>query len=97
MSKKEKSFEELLDEQYGAPGTATRDAFEQQARWFTISEMIREARKSENLTLEQLGKKIGTSKTYLSKVENGKSDMMLSTLYRIIEDGCGKKLVIYIE
>jgi DNA-binding XRE family transcriptional regulator len=85
-----KNFDELLDMKYGKFGTKRRDDFEEQAQYFVISEMLKEARKDANMTQEQLADKIGTKKSYISQIENGHYDMNLSTLYRIFEFGLGK-------
>jgi DNA-binding XRE family transcriptional regulator len=97
MNKKEaiknaKNFDEVLDVQYGKIGTKKRDEFELKAQYFVISEMLKEARREANLTQQQLAEKVGTKKSYISRLENGKCDIQLSTLYRIFEDGLGKKI-----
>jgi DNA-binding XRE family transcriptional regulator len=89
-----KNFDELLDIKYGKIGTEKRDEFEEKAQYFVISEMLKEARKEANLTQEQLAEKIGTKKSYISRLENGKCDIQLSTLYRIFEFGLGKRVNI---
>jgi len=92
-----KNFDELLDIQYGKIGTKKRDAFEEQAQYFVISEMLKEARRDANLTQEQLAEKIGTKKSYISRLENGNCDIQLSTLYRIFEDGLGRRISLLIS
>ena len=87
-----KTFDELLDIKYGKIGAEKRDAFEEKAQYFVISEMLKEARKEANMTQEQLAEKIGTKKSYISRLENGKCDIQLSTLYRIFEFGLGKRV-----
>jgi HTH-type transcriptional regulator / antitoxin HipB len=96
-SKKDKilnssSFDELLNAKYGNVGTEARDVFEEKAQYFVISEMLKEARKEANMTQEQLAEKVGTKKSYISRLENGKCDIQLSTLYRIFEFGLGKRV-----
>ena len=102
MSKDEKirnakKFNELLDVEYGTIGTEKRDAFEEKAQYFVISEMLKEARKESKMTQEQLAQKVGTKKSYISRLENGKCDIQLSTLYRIFEYGLGKKINLVFE
>ena len=97
MPKKEqiknaRSFDELLDVKYGKAGSKGRDKFEKKAQYFVISEMLKEARKEAKLTQEQLAEKVGTKKSYISRIENGQCDIQLSTLYRIFESGLGKKV-----
>lgn len=90
--KNTKNFDELLDLKYGKVGTETRDGFEERAQYFVISEVLKEARKEAKMTQEQLAEKIGTKKSYISRIENGKCDIQLSTLYRIFEFGLGKRV-----
>ncbi|MDP2188097.1 MAG: helix-turn-helix transcriptional regulator [Sphingobacteriaceae bacterium] len=90
--KNAKSFDELLELKYGKVGTESRDDFEEKAQYFVISEVLKAARKEANLTQEQLAEKVGTKKSYISRLENGKCDIQLSTLYRIFEFGLGKKV-----
>jgi HTH-type transcriptional regulator/antitoxin HipB len=87
-----KNFDELLDVQYGKIGSKERDEFEARAQYFVISETLKDARKEANLTQEQLAIKVGTKKSYISRLENGKCDIQLSTLYRIFEDGLGRRV-----
>ncbi len=89
---KSKTFDELLDIQYGKIGTNKRDQYEEKAQYFVISEMLKEARKEANLTQKELANKIGTKKSYISRLENGNCDIQLSTLYRIFETGLGRKV-----
>ena len=84
-----KNFDELLDIEYGQIGTEKRDNFEEKAQYFVISEMLKEARCEAKMTQEQLANKVGTKKSYISHLENGKCHIQLSTLYRIFESGLG--------
>lgn len=91
-----KTFDELLDIKYGKIGSEKRNIFEEKAQYFVISEMLKEARKEANMTQEQLAEKVGTKKSYISRLENGKCDIQLSTLYRIFEFGLGKRVNLLI-
>ncbi|MCL2761191.1 MAG: helix-turn-helix transcriptional regulator [Desulfuromonadales bacterium] len=91
-----KNFEELLDIKYGKIGTKKRDNFEEQAQYYVISTILKEARKEARITQEQLAEKIGTKKSYISRLENGQCDIQLSTLYKIFEFGLGKKVNLLI-
>jgi DNA-binding XRE family transcriptional regulator len=91
-----KNFDELLDIKYGKIGTKNRDDIEERAQYFVISEMLKEARKEAKMTQEQLAEKVGTKKSYISRLENGKCDIQLSTLYRIFEFGLGKRINLLI-
>jgi len=91
-----RNFDELLDSKYGKIGTKNRDDFEKNAQYFIISEMLKEARKDAKMTQEELANKVGTKKSYISRLENGKCDIQISTLYRIFEFGLGKKINLLI-
>lgn len=54
--------------------------------------MIQELRKEKGLTQEELAQKCGTTKSYISRIENNASDIRLSTLMRIIREGLGGHL-----
>ncbi|TZF83995.1 helix-turn-helix transcriptional regulator [Pedobacter sp. BS3] len=94
--RKAKNFDELLDIKYGKIGTEKRDAFEEKAQYFVINEILKEARREAKMTQEQLAEKVGTKKSYISRLENGKCDIQLSTLYRIFEYGLGKRINLLI-
>jgi HTH-type transcriptional regulator/antitoxin HipB len=56
-----------------------------------------EMRKKQKMTQEQLAKKCGTTKTYISRIENDASDIRLSTLMRIIQEGLGGHLRLTVD
>ena len=86
------SFEDHLDQQYGARGTQEREQFEEGFEAFKLGVMIQELREENGMTQEQLAEKCGTTKTYISRIENNASDIRLSTLMKIIRDGFGRQL-----
>jgi HTH-type transcriptional regulator/antitoxin HipB len=86
------SFTAHLDEQYGKSGTSNREAYEEGFEAFKLGVMIQELRKEQGLTQEQLAEKCGTTKTYISRIENNASDIRLSTLMRIVREGLGGHL-----
>ncbi|MFY8107451.1 MAG: helix-turn-helix domain-containing protein [Bacteroidia bacterium] len=91
------SFSEHLDMQYGKKGTITRDTYEQEFEAFKLGVMLQELRKEQGLTQEQLAQKCGTTKTYISRIENNASDIRLSTLMRIIREGFGLHLKLSVD
>lgn len=91
------SWEDHLDEKYGKPGTPTREKYEQEFEAFKIGVLIQDARKKQHLTQEQLAAKVGTTKNYISRIENNASDIRLSTLMRIIHEGLGGHLKLSLE
>jgi len=95
--KKTTTLDEHLDSRYGKRGTEKRTEFEIKAKAYMIGELIREERRLAKLTQEQLADKIGAKKSFISRIENGQSDIQLSTLYRLIEFGLGKKIELAIR
>ncbi|MBL4862662.1 MAG: helix-turn-helix transcriptional regulator [Crocinitomicaceae bacterium] len=93
---KSKTFDQLLDEQYGSKGTLERDKFDADSLAFRLGVMLKEARKEANLTQEELAEKTGTKKSYISRIERGLSDIQISTYHKLIELGLGKHLNISI-
>ena len=91
------SFSDHLNEQYGKRGTPEREEFEEGFEAFKLGVMLQELRKEQGLTQEQLAEKCGTTKTYISRIENDASDIRLSTLMRIIRQGFGKHLKLSVE
>jgi HTH-type transcriptional regulator/antitoxin HipB len=77
------NWDDHLDNKYGKVGTPTRDKYEEEFEAFKIGVLIQEARKRKNLTQEELAQKVGTTKNYISRIENNASDIRLSTLMRI--------------
>jgi DNA-binding XRE family transcriptional regulator len=86
------SFSSHLEKEYGKRGTASREAYEQEFETFKLGVLLQELRKEKGLTQEQLADKCGTTKTYISRIENNASDIRLSTLMRIIQVGLGGHL-----
>ena len=86
------SWDDHLDEKYGKIGTPSRDKYEEEFEAFKIGVLIQETRKQRNMTQEELAVKVGTTKNYISRIENDASDIRLSTLMRIIRDGLGGQL-----
>lgn len=88
-----RTFEDLLDAEYGKVGTPERDKFDDEAQTFCLAECLKDERKKAGLTQEQLAERIGTKKSYISKLENGHADIQLSTLFRIF-NGLGKRIAV---
>ena len=86
------NFEQLIDLEHDKIGTESRNIYEAHTQMFIISEMLKEARKSAQITQEQLAEKAGTKKSYISRIENAKGNIQLSTLIRIFEIGLNKKV-----
>ena len=92
-----KTFSSHLKKRYGKSGSKKRTDFEIKAKSFAIGELIKEERKLAEMTQEQLADKIGAKKSFISRIENGKSDIQLSTLYRLLEYGLGRKISLTVK
>lgn len=86
------TFEEHLEKEYGIKNSPRRVKYEQEYEAFKLGVMLQELRKENNLTQEQLADKCGTTKNYISRIENDASDIRLSTLMRILQEGFGGQL-----
>ena len=91
------SFADHLDQQYGKRGTEERERFEEGFEAFRLGIMLQELRKEKGMTQGQLAEKCGTTKTYISRIENDASDIRLSTLMRIIREGLGGHLRLSVD
>jgi DNA-binding XRE family transcriptional regulator len=89
------TLDELLNVEYGERGTESRKQFDEETQAFCLAQTLKEERLRAGLTQEQLAEKIGTKKTYISRIENGKSDVQLNTLFRIFE-GLGRRVSLTI-
>ena len=89
------NLDELLNVEFGEVGTKSREEFDKDTEAFCLAQTLKEERLRAGLTQEQLAEKIGTKKTYISRLENGKADIQLNTLFRIFE-GLGRRVVLTI-
>lgn len=91
------SFEDHLDQEYGKKGLPTREKYEQEFEAFKLGVMLQELRKQKGMTQQELADKCGTTKNYISRIENDASDIRLSTLMRIIQEGLGAHLKLTVN
>ncbi|MBP5229370.1 MAG: helix-turn-helix transcriptional regulator [Bacteroidales bacterium] len=73
------TFNEQLDKEYGPKGTPTRDEFEAKSLAWYYAECLKDARKKAGLTQQEVADRIGKKRTYVSLIEQGKTDLQLST------------------
>ena len=85
--------EDLIAEDFGKVGTPERDAFEMECDAFIIGEQLKDERVKAGLTQEELAERIGTKKSFISRVEKGKADIQLSTLVKVFR-GLGREVRI---
>ena len=88
-------IEALITEDFGEVGTPERDQFEMECDAFIIGEQLKEERLKNGFTQEQLAKKIGTKKSFISRVERGKADIQLTTLVKLFR-GLGRQVRVMI-
>ncbi|WP_298147617.1 helix-turn-helix transcriptional regulator [Flavobacterium sp.] len=91
------TLEEFKEKNYGKRGTKERDELEAGYEAFKIGALIHDTRIELGMTQEQLAEKVGTSKSYISKIENNLKEARISTLQKIIELGFGGQLELTIR
>ena len=65
------SFDAILDEKYGKIGSPEREEFHKEAYTYCVGQIVSNARKQEKMTQSELAEKVGTNKTYISRIEKG--------------------------
>jgi HTH-type transcriptional regulator / antitoxin HipB len=91
------TLDEILDKKYGKRGAKKREKWEQDFEAFRLGVMLEEARTKLGMTQEELADKCGTNKSYISRIENNASDIRLSTLMKIIQQGLGGHLKLTLQ
>jgi toxin-antitoxin system, antitoxin component, xre family len=77
------SFDDILNNEVGPENSLEREAFEARAKAYYYAELLKEQRKQQKMTQQQLADKIGKKREYISNIERGNSDMQLSTFMQI--------------
>ena len=77
------SLNELKDKSLGKIGTPKRDQYEYELQVELLSEQIKALRKEQNLTQEQLGKRIGVQRAQISKLENNTTNVTIGTILKV--------------
>jgi hypothetical protein len=91
------TLDEILDKKYGKKGMPKREQWEQEFEAFRLGVLLEEARIKLGMTQEELAQKCGTNKSYISRIENDSSDIRLSTLMKIIQQGLGGHLKLTLQ
>ena len=91
------SLEEFKEKNYGKRGTKEREELEAGYDAFKIGALIHDTRIEMGMTQEQLAEKVGTTKSYISKIENNIKEARISTLQKIIELGFGGRLELKVK
>ena len=87
------TMNDYLNETYGEVGTLTREEFSAKALAYYYGELIKETRKEQKITQQELADKIGKERAYIAKIEQGKTDLQISNFVQII-NALGKTLQI---
>ena len=77
------SFDDLLDKKYGKIGTPSRQAFHEKSLAYYYGEILKDRRKELKITQKELAEKVGKERSYIAYIEQGKTDMQLSTFLNI--------------
>ena len=91
------TLEQFKEKNYGAKGTSIREKLEAGYQNFKLGALLQEARLSAGLTQEELAERVGTTRSYISKLENDIKEVRISTLQRIVDLGFGGKLELSIK
>lgn len=91
--KQAKTFNDLLQIKYGERGTEKREEFEAKAEAFYLCEMLKEKRKDSQISQKALAEQTAIKSSFLSRIENGKVDVQLSTFLKIL-NSMGMKIEI---
>ena len=86
-------LEDLIAEDFGEVNTPERNQFEMECDAFIIGEQLKNERRRAGLTHEQLADRIGTKKSFISRVEKGRADIQLSTLVKLF-NGLGRQISV---
>lgn len=87
------ALEDMITEDFGELGSPERNEFELGCDAFVLGEKLKAERQKIGMTQQQLADKIGTKKSFISRVENGRADVQISTLSRIFS-GLGRRVAI---
>ena len=77
-------YDIILDKKVGKEGTPERAQAEENAYSFYSGQILHDARKNAKVTQAELAKRTNTTKSYISKIENGVITPSVGAFYRII-------------
>ena len=79
------SLDTMIDKHIGKRGTKRREAFENELRIDLLGQTIKQVRKEQNLTQEQLGEIVGVQKAQISKLENHANSATIETILKVFK------------
>lgn len=77
-------YDAVLDARYGKEGTLERTKFEEDAYAYYTGLILRDARKDAKVTQAELARRTQTTKSYISRIENGVIIPSVAVFYRMI-------------
>lgn len=77
-------YDLVLDAKFGKKGTPERMQHEDAAKAFYAAQILLQARKEAKVTQSELARRTGTSKSYISKIENGAIEPGVGLFFRLI-------------
>lgn len=91
------TLDQFKDKHYGIKGTKARDELDSGYENFKLGTLLHEARLKRGMTQAELAEKVGTTKSYISKIENNIKEVRLSTLQKIVKLGLGGQIEFSIK
>lgn len=94
---KTRSWKEIKDDVYGKKGMPRRDELDRDFESFKVGLLLKNAREKKKITQQELADLIDKKRPFISRIENGGSNITLKTLFEIVEKGLGGKVNISIN
>ena len=77
-------YDAVLDARYGKEGTPARIKFEEEAYAYYTGLILRDARKDAKVSQAELARRTQTTKSYISRIENGVIIPSVAVFYRMV-------------
>lgn len=77
-------YDAILESRYGEEGSPERLQFEEEAKAFYAAQLLLQARKEAKVSQSELALRVGTTKSYISKIENGVVEPGVGLFFRLI-------------
>jgi HTH-type transcriptional regulator / antitoxin HipB len=77
------TFDEVKDQIMGVIGTPRRDEFELELKFGSLGNMVKSARKEQNLSQKEFGESIGVQKLDISRIEKNAGNVNIPTFLKV--------------
>lgn len=77
-------YDAVLDSRYGQEGTPERKKFDEDACAYYTGLILRDARREAKVSQSELARRTKTTKSYISRIENGIINPSVGTFYKMI-------------